>query len=291
MTKESFHVHMNLDVVNNSSTEPKRLVFNMTRTIPFLTNAEDYFLTVARFNLQTSNSLPVFIPDIQTGQQDRNLTVYTITMTAYNGAANSTQALSVMYECSDISQPLPSPPLTTVDKSSTYYWMYNVSDWVRLLNITLNNLTLRLNTQLGTSIIPPYIQYDLTTGLFTMFVSQTAFQNNSFNIYFNASLYNILPFPSVYLPFVNSPVAPQGYQVLIQNSIANQSTAQVNGVNQNFLSTTTEFSPLSLLCPIRSIYFSTNLLPIEPLLTQPPKVYNDSNLAGANAGVPGITNI
>ena len=61
MAKESFHVYMNLDVVNNSSTTPKRLVFNMTRTIPFLTNAEDYFLTVSRFNLQTSNSLPVFL--------------------------------------------------------------------------------------------------------------------------------------------------------------------------------------------------------------------------------------
>jgi hypothetical protein len=77
---------MNLDVVNNSSTTPKRLVFNMTRTIPFLTNAEDYFLTVARFNLQTSNSLPVFIPDIQTGQSNPNLTVYGIVLYAPNNA-------------------------------------------------------------------------------------------------------------------------------------------------------------------------------------------------------------
>jgi hypothetical protein len=82
MAKESFHVYMNLDVVNNSSTEPKRLVFNMTRTIPFLSNAEDYFLTVARFNLQTSNSLPVFIPDIQTGQSNPDITVYQIALYA-----------------------------------------------------------------------------------------------------------------------------------------------------------------------------------------------------------------
>jgi hypothetical protein len=73
MARESFHTYMNLDVVNNSSTTPQRLVFNMTRAIPFLSNAEDYFLTVASFNLQTSNSLPVFIPDIETGQDDPNL--------------------------------------------------------------------------------------------------------------------------------------------------------------------------------------------------------------------------
>ena len=45
------------------------------------------------------------------------------------------------------------------------------------------------------------------------------------------------------------------------------------------------------MCPIRSIYFATNLLPIEPLLTQPPRVLTDSSLSGDNAGAPGITNI
>jgi len=72
MVRESFHTYMNLDVVNNSSTTPQRLVFKVTRTI------QCYFLTVARFNLQTSNSLPVFIPDIETDQNDPNLTVNNI---------------------------------------------------------------------------------------------------------------------------------------------------------------------------------------------------------------------
>ena len=35
MARESFHTYMNLDVVNNSSKTPQRLVFNMTRTITF----------------------------------------------------------------------------------------------------------------------------------------------------------------------------------------------------------------------------------------------------------------
>ena len=92
MTKETVHTYMNLDVVNNSTTTPQRLVFNMTRTIPFLSNAEDYFLTVARFNLQTSNSLPVFIPDIQTGPTNANMTVYSVQLDAAitNGATTTT---------------------------------------------------------------------------------------------------------------------------------------------------------------------------------------------------------
>jgi hypothetical protein len=59
--KESFHVYLNLDVVNNSTNAAQPLIFSETRTIPFLTNSENYYLTVLRFTLQTSNSLPVFI--------------------------------------------------------------------------------------------------------------------------------------------------------------------------------------------------------------------------------------
>ena len=74
------HIYLNLDVVSNSSTNAQPLVFNETRNMPFLTNSENYFCSVVRFTLQTSNSLPVFIPDISTGQSDYDKTVYAITM-------------------------------------------------------------------------------------------------------------------------------------------------------------------------------------------------------------------
>jgi hypothetical protein len=62
------HIYMNLDVVNDGTTEQQPLRFSETRTIPFLGNASDYYASVIRFTLQTSNSLPVFIPDIQLKQ-------------------------------------------------------------------------------------------------------------------------------------------------------------------------------------------------------------------------------
>jgi hypothetical protein len=43
--------------------------------------------------------------------------------------------------------------------------------------------------------------------------------------------------------------------------------------------------------PIRNIYFTTSLLPIQPTLSQPPKVFNDTNLSASNSGAPDITNI
>ena len=74
------HVYLNLDVVNNSTTMSQPLVFNETRNMPFLTNSANYFCSVVTFTLQTSNSLPVFIPDILTGQTDFNKTVHATTM-------------------------------------------------------------------------------------------------------------------------------------------------------------------------------------------------------------------
>ena len=219
------------------------------------------------------------------------MTVYTITLSAYYQAKSQSITLPIIYVASDTTQPTPSAPTTTVDKSSSYYWVYNVNDWVGMINTTLTNATTQLVNALGTSITPPYIQYDLTTGLFTLSVSQRAVSDNIFKVYFNPALYNILPFPSIYSPIAGSSPVTFAYQVNMQNNIANQSAKLINGIQTDFLNVTTEFSPLSLMCPIRSVYFSTNLLPIEPLLSQPPKVYNDDNLAGGNAGAPGITNI
>ena len=79
-----FHVYLDLDVLNNDTnpaSNAPQLSFEETRTQPFLDGtAEDYFVAIARFSIQTGGTLPVFIPAIQTGQSDPNLTVYAITL-------------------------------------------------------------------------------------------------------------------------------------------------------------------------------------------------------------------
>ena len=79
-----FHVYMDLDVFNNSTdlaAKPPQLSFEETRTQPFLDGtAEDYFVAIARFSIQTGETLPVFIPAIDTTQRDPDLTVYKITL-------------------------------------------------------------------------------------------------------------------------------------------------------------------------------------------------------------------
>ena len=76
------HVYVDLSFTNsdtNPTSRPPQLNFEVTKDKAFLQgNAGDYYVTITRFNIQTGNSLPVFIPEIESNQADINKTVYAI---------------------------------------------------------------------------------------------------------------------------------------------------------------------------------------------------------------------
>jgi len=93
--------------------------------MPFLDgDSSDYFCAILRFTIQTGNSLPVFIPRVELGQNDINKTVYKITLrrAASNGTIVEGSA-NVMYRPEDDTAKLPAPPLTSQDFSSNYYYL------------------------------------------------------------------------------------------------------------------------------------------------------------------------
>lgn len=69
-------------VVSNfksTTTKPPVFYFNESRTLPFVRNPEEYYLSILRFTMETG-SLPVFIPSIEPNQADRDLTIYSFTL-------------------------------------------------------------------------------------------------------------------------------------------------------------------------------------------------------------------
>ena len=141
---DPYHVYMDLDVMNNdyNATSKPQLRFEETRNTPFLPgDSADYFCSIVRFNIQTGNTLPVFIPKIRTGQTDVNKTIYTVTIQdaiTNNGVTTYfTASVDVMYEPEDSTAPVPASPMSGQDLSSNYYYVYNYQHFINLVNKAL----------------------------------------------------------------------------------------------------------------------------------------------------------
>lgn len=81
------------NIQNSTEQEQQPLKFLETRETPVIANTGDYYMSVARFQLDTYN-LPVFIgePDItQTGTYDPDKTIYKVAMNITNGSFTTTQ--------------------------------------------------------------------------------------------------------------------------------------------------------------------------------------------------------
>ena len=79
------HIYLDLDVINNNynqGDQPPYLRFEEIRNTPFLDgDSSDYFCSIVRFTIQTSNTLPVFIPGVVLGQANPRKTIYTVSLT------------------------------------------------------------------------------------------------------------------------------------------------------------------------------------------------------------------
>ena len=68
-------------------------------------------------------------------------------------------------------------------------------------------------------------------------------------------------------------------------NIFNKSDSNVNTILSSgnaydrYITLQTEFSPISIMNPIRNVYFTSNTLPIVPTLVSPPKIIGDTNLS------------
>ena len=133
-----FHVYLDLDVFNNSTdftSKAPQLSFEETRTQPFLDGtADDYFVAIARFSIQTGETLPALIHAIDTTQTDINRTVYKITL-MYKGVSAGATIIYTPQPSHDQVKPPKGP--NGQDFSGNYYYIYNYQDWITMVNRAL----------------------------------------------------------------------------------------------------------------------------------------------------------
>jgi hypothetical protein len=298
--------------LQNSSTKPQAFAYQDTRTTPFIMNPEEYTMSIIRFTCGTS-SLPVFIPQIEPNQGDRDCTIYSVTLT-FQGIEVQTP---INWNPQDVSAPLPPAPNQTQNKrqfnQEGYYNCYSYTFFIERIYEALTTCFTALDvlvTAAGSAlptIYPPLISWDPTTNSASMYADSAAYDVNpavpidQIGVFMNAPLFSLFnSFPAIYLgynvtngknykiPFVDIGgtncvnIIPPGQAVPVPPATYNTYRAIIWTQEQ---STTASWSP------ILSVVFTSNTLPIEGNQVSTPVVFNENQniaLAGNNADFSNI---
>ena len=209
---EKLYLDLQISNVNNLDNLPAILSFTETRTTPILINPQEYYMSVVRFSLDTP-SLPIITPTIQYNQSDRNLTIYSVTLSWKNPVAPNqtfTQQTYLNYLPQDLMSPIPVPPNTTPskiqDNSGGYYYIYSYQYWIYLINNTFTSCYNALNAQVtGAGLVlpsthSPVLSYDTQSNIAILNCDLAGYNDtvaNHISIYFN------FPLPGTELTMLN----------------------------------------------------------------------------------------
>jgi len=282
MARLADNIYIDVLLTNNlqNSNKPIPAYYSMSRTNPLIHDTTGYSLSIIRFALDTPY-LPVFACQIQNNQADINLSSYSITL-SYTTNDDQTFYYQQYMEFipQDQSASLPTAPNQNLyglqDYSTGYYWIYNYQYLCYLVNNTfsacftnLQNLADAQGVQLPTDFVP-IMTFDISSQLATITINDNYGVNQGqIIIYFNNALFELFnSFPNTYFGYN----ARNGMNYMINNQIANNTTA----ISQ-------EYNTIANWCPIRSIVFSTSLIPIIPSQVGLPSIYNNGYLINASS--------
>jgi hypothetical protein len=279
------HLYIDLDITNSDFEgyeKPKNLIFNEVRNTPYLVNPSKYFFSVIRFQLDTP-TLPVFIPIIEPFQADYDQTIYQLAM-SYAGVEITE---SVKWETEEFTTLKPPTPVRDRQINSTYYYSYTYRHFINLLNNTLYKCLQNLPTlpKPFAQMNVPQFNYDENTNKISLIADSNYFNtgtglnptsNTTILIYCNAPLKNLLSgFETVDYgyPPVNPSANPLQFRFKIYptvNNLSNIITPPSTLSTVYYITMTSEQLDITIWNPIKSIVFTTGLIPVRPTMSSPP---------------------
>lgn len=290
-------------VVSNLSSEeapPPVLYFNETRNNPFIIDPDSYYLSIVRFTLDTT-TLPIIQPSIQPNQSNRDLTLYSFTLSWTNPVAPFQEfnyQQFVIYQPQDLGTIVPSPPSQTTNglqnNSTGYYDIYSTQYWIFLINTTLTQAYAGLNALVvGAGLaLPspnaPVMTWDNINNIAVLNADNAGYNDsvaNYIGIWMNSNMYQL---------FSSFPVIIQGLSTSGLGKNVRVTTTSLGGSNliqfppvsptYTAIQVVQEYSTISVWTPITSIVFTSNTLPIVPNQVSAPLLFFNGNrfISGGN---------
>lgn len=294
------HIYYNIKIHNDGIDDTNiPIYFNENRSSALVEVASDYYCSIIRFNLETTN-LPVLLlrPDtsiITNPTQNINQLVYTLSLSADNFKTRNYIHTKHVIFVPEINNNLTIPTIFEDRlKFNSYYYLYNIQTFILQLNLTFKTIFNEMKTQYTTNLvgIEPKFTFDAITGLITFKHSTNVFNGNTSICRFavNHSLYSVLSgfqfsyykqYPDEYIieqsNFKRNPTF---------DDIGIGATNTLKALTQDpyELISTQDYPSISILNPVSSIAFSSSRLPIHPTQEGAPLVVGGTSLYGTNSG-------
>src|ERR1700677_1365165 len=162
--------------------------YNVTKTIPILERASDYYLSIIRFDIPL-DTVPLFIMPIIPNQVNPNLTPMIIGISSAGIAYP--ESLIFIPQQQSINIPVQNQPTQVI---SYYYYVYSYQNMINMINIGLTEAWLASPLAAANpTLIPPFFFFDPATSLINLVVSTVFTTDDGINnIFINTSLRNYL---------------------------------------------------------------------------------------------------
>ncbi len=287
------HTNINWTQLPNgspSSQTPEDANYQVTRDIPLLDKASDYYVAVVRFAIPL-DSVPVMVMEIVPNQNNPNLTPYIIGIT-YN-ATNYPNQLIYSADNNLV------PPVQNQENQviTPYYFIYAYNAFIDMINASLSQ-TWSSSGLAGIfpNSIPPYFIYD-TVGLtlivpdcFRRVVSPLT---NIPTIYVNSALESFLSSFQYYSLGTNQPfgkdeefiLSPNRGDIVLSNvkpyypaGITPPATTASPNIATDYWSITSEYNTFQLWDSLRKIVIISNTMPVRT-----------EGIPSANPASPGLS--
>jgi hypothetical protein len=276
------NIYYYLNITNydrSSNSEPPQLSFVDTRTQPILSDASNYFVTVQKLYLET-NYIPFFIPIIETPVLNINKTIYSFTMSKVVGLNTIEHQEYLIYEPQNATVTPPTAGTATQQLNNTYYYVYQVQYFTKLLNKTLKNCYDNLSAAIvaaGGAPLgaggQPKLEFNIDNSKFVLFADKSQFDQSLLNpvkLFMNSNMNHLISnFQCNYLGY-SGITNGKNVQFQIYSTGFNEYLGAIT-----YLQMYQEISGISLMNSCGGIVLSTNLLPIRSSLVGKEQRFGD----------------
>ena len=313
-------VYFDITVSNfqSTTTQPPVFAFNETRSNPFISNPEEYYLSILRFTMETG-SLPLFIPSIEPAQPLRDRTIYSVTLeTTITGVTYTSGQTFVDWIAQDKGAEVPPPPsqcANGVQNNSTgYYYCYSYSYWIYLINIKMAVAFAALTAavtaagQVMPTTYAPFLNWDTSSDQAVLYGDVNGYNFNldgtitdKIKIYFNAPMFGLFnSFPATYLGYTGITLG-RNYQLVIPSvgavnlltitPVQPVPVPPATYVTYRAIALYQEYSTVANWSPITAIVFTSNTLPIQSNQVSTPVIFDDAQQVAFGGNNSNIANI